>query len=59
MKIRDLLKVLDTDSIYIYCDGEIEVEAELPYIEMACNEYMDRKIERITPLNNSMEIIIK
>ncbi len=59
MKIRDLLKVLNTDSIYIYCDGEIEVEAELPYIEMACNEYMDREIERITPLNNSVEIIIK
>lgn len=59
MTIRDLLKVLNTDSIYICCDSEIEVVAESPYIEMACNECMDREIERITPLDNSMEIIIK
>ena len=60
MTIRDLLKVLRTDSIVIAnADGEIEVDAETPYVEMACNEYLDREIEKVVPLNNAIEVTIK
>ena len=61
MKIRDLLKVLNTDSVVLARENEIEilVDCETPYIDQALREYMDEEIERITPLNNAMEIILK
>lgn len=60
MTVRDLLEVLNTDSIIIAnTNGEIEVDAETPYVEMACNEYLDREIEKVVPLNNKIEVTIK
>lgn len=34
-------------------------DCETPYINQALREYMDEEIERITPLDNAMEIILK
>ena len=59
MKIRDLLKVLNTDSIVLARENDILVDCETPYINQALREYMDEEIERITPLDNVMEIILK
>lgn len=59
MKIRDLLEVLNTDSIVLARENDILVDYETPYINQALREYMDEEIERITPLDNAMEIILK
>ena len=59
MKVRDLLEVLNTDSIVLTRENDILVDCETPYIDQALREYMDEEIERITPLNNAMEIILK
>lgn len=59
MKIRDLLKVLNTDSIVLARENDILVDCETPYINQTLREYMDEEIERITPLDNVMEIILK
>ena len=59
MKIRDLLEVLNTDSIVLARENDIPVDCETPYINQALREYMDEEIERITPLDNAMEIILK
>lgn len=60
MKVCDLLKVLDTDSIIIAdTDGNVYVDAESPYIEMASKEYRNQVVEKIVPLNNEIEITIR
>ena len=61
MKIRDLLEVLNTDSVVLARENEIGilVDCETPYINQALEEYMNEEIERITPLNNVMEIILR
>ena len=59
MKIRDLLEVLNTDSVVLARENDILVDCETPYINRALREYMDEEIERITPLDNAMEIVLK
>lgn len=61
MKIRDLLEVLNTDSVVLARENEIGilVDCETQYINQALGEYMDEEIEKITPLDNTMEIILK
>lgn len=59
MKIRDLLEVLNTDSVVLARENDILVDCETPYINQTLREYMDEEIERITPLNNVIEIILK
>ncbi len=59
MKIRDLLEVLNTDSVVLARENDILADCETPYINQALREYMDEEIERITPLDNAMEIILK
>lgn len=59
MKIRDLLEVLNTDSVVLARENDILVDCEIPYVNQALREYMDEEIERITPLNNAIEIILK
>lgn len=61
MKIRDLLEILNTDSVVLAKENEIGilVDCETPYIDQALGEYMDEEIEKITPLDNAMEIILK
>lgn len=59
MKIRDLLEVLNTDSVVLARENDILVDCETPYIDQALEEYMNEKIERITPLDNAIEIILK
>lgn len=59
MKIRDLLEVLNTDSVVLARENDILVDCETQYINQALREYMDEEIERITPLNNAIEIILK
>ena len=59
MKIRDLLEVLNTDSVVLVRENDILVDCETSYIDQAFREYMDEEIERITPLDNAMEIILK
>lgn len=59
MKIRDLLEVLNTDSVVLARENDILVECETSYINQALREYMDEEIERITPLDNAIEIILK
>jgi len=61
MKIRDLLEVLNTDSVVLARENNIGilVDCETPYINRALREYMDEEIERITPLDNAMEIVLK
>lgn len=59
MKIRDLLEVLNTDSVVLARENDILVDCETAYINQALREYMDEEIERITPLDNAIEIILK
>lgn len=61
MKIRDLLEVLNTDNVILARENEIGilVDCETPYINQALGEYMGEEIEKITPLDNTMEIILK
>lgn len=59
MKIRDLLEVLNTESVVIARENDVLVDCETPYIDQALREYMDEEIKRIIPLNNAMEIILK
>ena len=59
MKIRDLLEVLNTDSVILARKNDILVNCETPYINQALREYMDEEIERIIPLDNAIEIILK
>ena len=59
MKTRDLLEVLNTDSVVLVRENDILVDCETPYIDQALGEYMDEEIEKITPLDNAMEIILK
>lgn len=59
MKIRDLLEVLNTDSVVLARENDILVDYETSYINQALREYMDEEIERITPLDNAIEIILK
>lgn len=59
MKIRDLLEVLNTDSVVLARENDILVDCETPYIDQALGEYVGEEIERITPLDNAMEIILK
>ena len=59
MKLRDLLEVLNTDTLVLARENNILVDCETPYIDQALGEYMDEEIEKITPLDNAMEIILK
>ena len=59
MKIRNLLEVLNTDSVVLVRENDILVDCETPYIDQALGEYMGEEIEKITPLDNVMEIILK
>ena len=59
MKIRDLLEVLNTDSVVLARENDILVDCETPYIDQALGEYVGEEIERITPVDNAMEIILK
>ena len=59
MKIRDLLEVLNTDSVVLVRENDILVDCETSYIDQVLGEYMDEEIEKITPLDNAMEIILK
>ena len=61
MKIKDLLEVLNTNSVVLARENEIGilVDCETQYINQALGEYMDEEIEKITPLDNTMEIILK
>lgn len=61
MKIRDLFEVLNTDSVVLARENDIGilVDCETPYINQALGEYMDEEIEKITPLDNAIEIILK
>lgn len=61
MKIRDLFEVLNTDSVVLARENNIGilVDCETPYINQALGEYMDEEIEKITPLDNAIEIILK
>lgn len=59
MKIRELLQVLNTDSVVLARENDMLVDCETSYINQALIEYMDEEIERITPLNNAIEIILK
>lgn len=60
MKLMDLVNILNTDSIEVYdTEGNEQLIAECPYIEMACLEYRNREVKQITPLDNKMEIIIE
>nr|DAI69464.1 MAG TPA: hypothetical protein [Caudoviricetes sp.] len=59
MKIRDLLEVLNTDSVVLARENDILVDCETLYIDQALTEYIDEEIEKITPLNNVIEIILK
>lgn len=59
MKIRDLLEVLNTDSVVLARENAILVDCETPYVNKVLREYTDEEIERITPLNNAIEIILK
>ena len=59
MKIKDLLEVLNTNSVVLARENDILVDCEIPYINQALREYMDEEIERITPLDNAIEIILK
>lgn len=59
MKIRDLLEVLNTDSVVLARENDILVDCETPYINQTLKEYVDEEIEKITPLDNAMEIILK
>lgn len=59
MKIRDLLEVLNTDSVVLARENDILVDCETPYIDQALGEYVGEEIEKITPLDNAMEIILK
>lgn len=59
MKIRDLLEVLNTDSVVLAKGQKILAEIETSHIGQALEEYMDEEIERITPLDNAIEIILK
>lgn len=59
MKIRDLLEVLNTESVVLARENDVLVDCETPYIDQALREYMDEEIKRITPLNNAMKIILK
>ena len=59
MKIRDLLEVLYTDSVVLVRENNILADCETSYINQALREYMDEEIERITPLDNAIEIILK
>ena len=52
MKIRDLLEVLNTDSVVLARENDILVDCETPYINQALREYMDEEIKRITPLDD-------
>lgn len=46
MKIRDLLEVLNTDSVVLARENDILVDCEIPYVNQALREYMERKICR-------------
>lgn len=59
MKIRDLLEVLNTDSVVLARENDILVDCETSYIDQALRKYMDEGIEKITPLDNAIEIILK
>ena len=59
MKVKELLEVLNTDSVVLAKENDILVDCETPYIDQALGEYMDEEIEKITPLDNAMEIILK
>lgn len=61
MKIRDLFEVINTDSVVLARENDIGilVDCETPYINQALGEYMDEEIEKITPLDNAIEIILK
>lgn len=59
MKIRNLLEVLNTDSVVLVRENDILVDCETPYIDQALGEYMGEEIEKITPLDNAIEIILK
>lgn len=59
MKIRDLLEILNTDSVVLAKENIILVDCETSYIDQALREYMDEEIEKITPLDNAIEIILK
>ncbi len=58
MKVKEMLEVLNTDSVVLASEEEILVECETPYIEQALQEYRDKDIKRITPLSNGVEITL-
>lgn len=59
LKIRDLLTVLQTDSVVLTRGQEILVDCETAHIEQKLEKYMDEEIADIVPLNCAMEINLK
>lgn len=59
MLVKDLLNVLNTDSVILATEEKILIEVETPYIEEALSPYMNMVIKRVTPYKSSMEIIVK
>lgn len=59
MLIKDLLEVLNTDSIILATEDKILLDVETPYIEESLWPYKDMTVKRITPVQSSMEIIVE
>lgn len=54
MKIRDIIKILDSDEFYI-TDGE-KIECVRIYDGDDLEAYMDREVKRIRPYSGGFEI---
>lgn len=59
MLVKDLLEVLNTDSIILATEDKILLDVETPYIEESLCPYKDMMVKRITPVEFSMEIIVE
>lgn len=59
MLVKNLLKVLNTDSIILATEDKILLDVETSYIEESLCPYKDMTVKRITPVNSSMEIIVE
>lgn len=59
MLVKDLLEVLNTDSIILATEDKILLDVETPYVEKSLCPYKDMTVKRITPVQFSMEIIVE
>ena len=59
MLVKDLLKILYTDSVILATEKEILVDVETPYINEALLPYKEMKVKRIIPQCYQMEIIVE